>query len=368
MTSADLINANAIDQPLVDPSLVSAPIGPPQRILLVTGAGASRNLGAKGQLPLMSGWARILATAIDKKFGAKAAQSIGLGDDDISGPKFEEALGTFLAWTRAHYLNRTFTKFGAQDFVGVPVYVTNWHDLNEQRAVQVMATLHETLYDSFGSSAVSVDSARTAYHQLIQALGGKSNRYIVATTNYDVSVDIALHELGFSVNDGFPPSGLLRPRFDPKGLGRWERLGPDDVSILHLHGAVGWYRKRDNSIARYATDDPYNNTLGTPVILPPDRDKDPLGDAMVSDLWQEFRAAAEGATHIAVLGHSMGDTPLVLVLSQSSAPKLVLDLKPSDQLTVADRLTIEFGPSQMQLESVRSWVRTGTLATSSVTT
>jgi hypothetical protein len=308
----------------------------------------------------MADWAGILANAIDKRFSTKAAAAIGL-DDNMSGPKFEEALGTFLAWTRAHDLNRSFTRFGAPDFFGVPAQVTSWHELNEQRAVDVMATLHETLYDSFGSSAVSVESARAAYQQLIQALGGNNQRYIVATTNYDVTVDIAFRELGFSVNDGFPPSGLLRPRFDPRGLGSWERLGADDVSVLHLHGAVGWYRKRDNSIARYATDDPYNNTLGTPVILPPDRDKDPLGDAMVSDLWQEFRAAVAGATHIAVIGHSLADAPVVLVLSLSTAPKLVLDLAPSDHLSGADQLTIEFGPTPMQLEAVKSWVRTGTL-------
>jgi transposase InsO family protein len=102
----------------------------------------------------------------------------------MSGPEFEEALGTFLAWSRTHQLNRRFTRFGAPEFVGVPGPVTQWHDFNEQRTLQVLAALHETLYESFGSAAISVEAAKSAYRQLIDAMGGKANRYIVATTNY----------------------------------------------------------------------------------------------------------------------------------------------------------------------------------------
>jgi hypothetical protein len=39
---------------------------PGRRIVVVTGAGASRNLGAKGELPLMADWAGILVEDVDK--------------------------------------------------------------------------------------------------------------------------------------------------------------------------------------------------------------------------------------------------------------------------------------------------------------
>ncbi len=68
----------------------------PRRVLFVTGAGASVNLGADGRsLPLMSGCATELVGAL----GIRAEQ-IGI-TPDMAGDAFEAKPGRFLAFEQA---------------------------------------------------------------------------------------------------------------------------------------------------------------------------------------------------------------------------------------------------------------------------
>ena len=78
---------------------------------------------------------------------------------------------------------------------------------------------------------------------------------------------------------------------------------------------MGWY-ERDGEVLRHGADETYNRTLGTPVILYPDPEKDPTRDAAAQALWHEFGRALEGATHVLVLGHSLNDPALVHALSR----------------------------------------------------
>ncbi len=59
----------------------------------------------------------------------------------------------------------------------------------------------------------------------------------------------------------------------------------------------------------------YNPTLGAPVVLYPDPDKDPTSDAAVEMLWREFRLALERADRVLVVGHSLNDPALVRELN-----------------------------------------------------
>jgi len=86
------------------------------------------------------------------------------------------------------------------------------------------------------------------------------------------------------------------------------------VPVLHLHGAVGWY-EQDGQVYDRSGDLPFNPTLGAPVVLYPDPDKDPTSDAAVDKLWREFREALDRASHVLVIGHSLNDPALVRALN-----------------------------------------------------
>jgi hypothetical protein len=53
-------------------------------------------------------------------------------------------------------------------------------------------------------------------------------------------------------------------------------------------------------------------------VLYPSTDKD-LDSAVTKDIWDEFRAAAETATHVFVLGHALNDHHLVAALRETKA-------------------------------------------------
>src|SRR4051794_29783515 len=91
-----------------------------RRILLVTGAGASRNLGRDGPLPLMGEWARILREEIDAKHDGLADQ-FGLSEG-VSAEQFEEAVGAVLSLSNATPVIDRFLTLG-----GEPPGSTNNH-------------------------------------------------------------------------------------------------------------------------------------------------------------------------------------------------------------------------------------------------
>jgi hypothetical protein len=91
----------------------------------------------------------------------------------------------------------------------------------------------------------------------------------------------------------------------------WDGNHSGKAPVIHLHGAVGWYRQEDGDVFEHHQDQAYNETLGVPLVLYPDPAKDPTSDAVVDALWREFDKALDGATHVLILGHSLHDPALV---------------------------------------------------------
>jgi len=193
--------------------------------------------------------------------------------------------------------------------------------------------------------------------------------FVYATTNYDVSIEVGLRGAGFNPHDGFAQVGWESPVLSLDDLIDWDNAHASREPVLHLHGAVGWYRQSDGRIVRQFPDQPYNPTLGSPVVLPPDPNKDPVSDSSVALIWDRFRAALRGATHILVVGHSLNDTPLVNVLREASAnAHLAVTHRPDDddsseriyRLFPGDKvraIPMRFGPDlETDADLVNQWL------------
>ena len=77
-------------------------------------------------------------------------------------------------------------------------------------------------------------------------------------------------------------------------------------AVLHLHGAVGWYRASDDRIVFHHPDMSYNASLGIPALLLPDPNKESVFTYVgVDAIWAELDGALETATHILVIGYSL---------------------------------------------------------------
>jgi hypothetical protein len=210
-----------------------------QNWLIVTGAGASRNLGVERAMPLMGDWARALVDALNE-IAAGFGLAVGLRADMV-GEEFEEALGRFLAWSRSLPTTRTLLPLGFDNVVGEDdTQVRRWFDQGEARAERALLLVHRVLYELFGQNNVSSVSARDAYGALLEQLGvGDQSLLAYGTTNYDVAGEMGLDELGFKPHWGETPSLVHNPVVDPDHV--YDRIGRGVVPVLHLHGRVGWY-------------------------------------------------------------------------------------------------------------------------------
>lgn len=286
-------------------------------LLLVTGAGASRNLGLEDSpMPLMSDWSDVLCTALDQQ-EANLASACHL-TPGMDGPEFEENLGLLLRWQQVRHLEQRFQDLGGNQAGSHLEQMERARQNINRRMGIVMETVNATLYQQFGQDRVDDDLARAAYGGLLRELGNPD--LIMATTNYDRSGESALAALGHQVDAGFRAQPHRTPLLEPAGLVS-ERDGK--TPVIHLHGAVGWYEK-DGAVAEMHADLPYNPSLGTPVVLYPDPDKDPTSDATVSQLWIEFDAAVDVAETILVIGHSLHDPALVRALNRLNGKKPIV--------------------------------------------
>jgi hypothetical protein len=333
-----------------------------RRLVIVTGAGAAHLLGAgEDNIPLMGDWAKFLFSELES-VESGLAKAIGLTADPL-GPEFEEAIGLFLQWTQALPLNKKFATVGLQGLTGMRPEINDWLNRTAQNSTRVNEELWRSLYRHFKADRVDRDKAQTAYARLDEALGGPIVPKKVATTNYDLSSEIGFNAISYSVKDGFTDVPWQTPTFDPVGLGSWEGTLAT-VSVLHLHGATGSYR-RDGTVSRQGFDQDYNSTLGAPVILPPDPKKDPLNDATVSGIWHEFQSALASATNVLVLGHSLHDPALADQLRDAArrgVHVLIAGVAPSNA-EVPDALTVdlEFGPNMPVPTWGRHWLESGEL-------
>jgi hypothetical protein len=296
------------------------------KLLLITGAGASRNLSADPSMPmpLMADWAETLRADLGPDL-ARMATLTGAA----SGADFEETLGALFRWY--DQLDQ------AKRFAGMAR--TNYTDAKSQTSFErgisnarkhfqlVLKSLHQSLFQEFGPNRIDGEQARQAYEQLFAVIGdsaGDSPQIICATTNYDRSLEAGLEAMGRSVRMGFKPHSYRTPTLDPTGLGVFQR---NTINVLYLHGAVGWY-KRGSRITSLAADAPFNASLGDPAVLYPGPDKD-VGRTETVELWHEFQAAVGEATHIFVLGHALNDAHLVDAL-KGAGGKVAVSVYPVD--------------------------------------
>lgn len=283
-------------------------------LVLVTGAGASHNLGhADKPLPLMPEWADVLCTALDAADGELARRcrlTPGMDSEE-----FEEALGELLRWESMKHLNRRFAQMtdDPNGFQALDQHA-------DRRLAIVRRVINETLYGQFGQQRVHDGAATQAYNGLFNRLGGVQ-RLVLATTNYDRSCEAALSNLERHPDSGFRAADSESlPRLDVSNLvaSCWEK---ERTACLHLHGAVGWYQE-DGVVVDYKGSQPFNETLGAPVLLYPDPEKDPTSDAHVAALWREFRTALSLTRHVLILGHSLHDLALIAELQAAPPDRL----------------------------------------------
>lgn len=131
------------------------------------------------------------------------------------------------------------------------------------------------------------------------------------------------------------------------------------VTLLYLHGAVGWYERRDEVILDNA-EEGFDSSRGSPVVLYPDPGKKPSENVIVAELWQELEFAVENAKRILVIGHSLHDQPLVEILKKKRRQKLAISCYDGDDqkrvrqlLPDALPFRLDFGPDARLSAKVR---------------
>jgi hypothetical protein len=314
--------------------------------LIVTGAGASRNLGKAGSvMPLMRNWAGTLCEALDARESGLAL-ACGL-DPEFDGPEFEEALGDLLAWDRLRPLEEKFEPLALNHFNGQPKEKLRLARSNtSDRLMKIKSAVNGTLYRQFSHVAVDDSRAVAAYGSLLKQL--RQPEIALATTNYDRSAESALLRLGYSVVNGFVGDPPRRKIFEPTSLAETRGQG---VTLLHLHGAVGWY-ERNGEVVLDNADEDHDDSRGSPVVLYPERGKKPSENVIVAELWRELEFAMQNAQRVLVIGHSLHDQPLVDVLKRKKrGQKMAVScFDGSDQKRVKELLPealpfkLDFGP------------------------
>ncbi len=283
------------------------------KLLLVTGAGASRELGLGQPLPLMPDWSNALCEKLDSA-ERNLAEAIGLRPG-LSGPEFERGLGDFLRWQEFRHLEERFGGLGGPHPGSEYGEQQKAREAQTRRADAITRVLRQSLFENFSATRIDADRAGKAYGALLDHLD--QPELVCATTNYDISLGTALDGLGRRPNLGLEEAAFRTPRVQPQGIVDWDGHHGGKTPLLHLHGAVGWYED-NGEVFWQGGDRAYNESLGVPVLLYPDPAKDPTRDSLVEDLWREFETALTGAEHVLVLGHSLHDPALLRALKAVS--------------------------------------------------
>jgi hypothetical protein len=195
----------------------------------------------------------------------------------------------------------------------------------------MVETIRANLFRNFGYPRFDDGLAAAAFENLRRWLtepDGSTHLWF-ATTNYDACIEVAFSSKGFDIEDGFTrPSFGATPVLDPLGLAERSLQSTGILPVLHLHGAVGWYRDQTGVIRRHANDQPYNQTLGSPALLLPDATKTVDSLTGAERLWDEFRLLIDQATHVFILGHSLNDRHLLDLLRRGDKPIAVATFAP----------------------------------------
>lgn len=290
-------------------------------LALITGAGASRDLGAGSQnFPLMGDWSRELSKHLASKGSEylEVTQLRGIED----GEEFEARLGLFLRRVQAFRQIEPlvpFTKYFPsipQPLIGSDL-IEAWYEQAKHLFEKVNDAIFESLYIEFAARRIDSARAAKAYSALLSALGIQPNtkKWFLATTNYDTVAERALHTIGFNCDTGVRSelyAGAEGVLFPDKII---QEIQTRAVPIIHLHGRVGWFQRDDGTT--YATNaERYDITSGTPLVTLPDPQKTPLSTSVIQTLWEEFRVGLSRAKCVFVLGHSLNDQLLVTALRE----------------------------------------------------
>ena len=289
-------------------------------LVLVTGAGASREFGARGaKLPLMGDWVRALVGNL-RQLGPGFAEVTGLSEA-MGGEEFEQQLGRFL---------RSVESFGEVERLIGPIsklpnrpqglqvsddYWGQWYDTARYSLGQIVTAIHKSLYEHFAAQIYDERAAQQAYGDLFQQLVvGLDSRMVYATTNYDLVAERALLDLGYMPDAGdmrslpYENEGTVRPQGLVTGVGRY-------VPLLHLHGRVGWLRRDDGRVVSQYLHALVDSPGGVPVVMLPDLEKSYDTDRLISAMWAEFGVALQRAKRVLVMGHSLHDEALLRALA-----------------------------------------------------
>jgi hypothetical protein len=317
-------------------------------LVLLTGAGASREFGAGGsKVPLMGDWVEPLFM----KLASEGLSEITGLERTMSGTAFESRLGEFLRERQAFDLIKRLIEPslklpGASSSQG---WVEPWYTQVAGQLSRLDTLLAQSLYEQFATN-IDPRAASQAYLGLFQSLGiakGQS-RVVLATTNYDLLAESALLESGWLPDWGQPPGAL--PGVRSESLAVDDLLGgiPRYVPVLHLHGRVGWFRRQDEII--YAQGNTtYDANFGSPVVVYPDPDKVYTAVPVIASIWQQFCQALDRAKRVLVLGHSLNDLAIVQQLSLRVHPRTRLALT----VHCADDGTPESDPGSLNVR--RLW-------------
>lgn len=325
----------------------------PLNVLIITGAGASTNLGANNTvLPMMKGWAADLIPRL-----GYAGHELGI-NEDTDGPAFEAIIGRFLKFANSLDAVAALGFMGDQTNVvgegprsGSNGNFASWLAAARNNVSALNRQLWVSLWENFGRERVDSEKAVAAYgtlHDLIRQSSDDGEPCYIAhvTTNFDTAIEVAIQESADSrveLLDGFTAaSGNARSRWAPNLLTA-SRLDTDArIPVAHLHGAVGWYydQRDTNRIERRPSDDDYDDRL-TPALLLPDDTKNPDSfTAPLAEVWEQFRILLSGATHVFVIGHSLHDEHLVKALKEAEVPTAVMTLaEPSERVSSSKRVT-----------------------------
>ena len=297
-----------------------------EHVLLVTGAGASRELGGdQNPLPLMGEWASDIVDRLERETPWGLAAILGLERNTV-GEVFEHRLGRFLAWERALTTVAELSDLGEDVAAGGrPKVFEKWLNQARRSAGVVNKVVFESLFANFGQSRVSSFAAGKAYNILLNLLGvTRGNTALtVATTNYDFAIEDAMSGLGWFPEWGQEPSTSTTGASPPiriANLSQATEMGR--TPVLHLHGRVGWYLKDDGRLLSFSPDVVYNKDFGVPGLLLPEPDKRYEEDLHFRVMWEEFRKAIERAARILVLGHSLNDDGLREALAPVAANRV----------------------------------------------
>jgi hypothetical protein len=267
------------------------------------------------------------------------AQTMGLQPGGMPGDDFERAIGDFLSWRESYGLTKTFEQVGYPNpGSGRMPQIEQWIQISEERQTAIIRKLNESLWAECGAARLDITKAVDAYMYLSTELQIREigHSLCCATTNYDRSLEESIHRLGWNADDGFrAASPHLTAYLQAGDIVPWGST--DEVPVLHLHGAVGWYQDSSHRVRRVPWNEPYD-TRETPALLYPDPKKNPYQAEEVSALWERFRFAIRNSTHAIVLGHSLNDMHLLDALEDEGANLHLLITRLAGDQEESDRI------------------------------